>query len=150
MSELDGLVRNLAAQRALLEEAKRNEEMSQRLLDACYQSENLAKDREKRKSVEAMVEATYNALRTAAVDGYKLTGEKHPHPAVKVGIYQSVDIFDSAACLEHARLHLPQAVKLDTRAIEKVAKVMEVPGVKVAEEARATIATDLSAYLGGE
>jgi hypothetical protein len=55
--------------------------------------------------------------------------------------------YDTARALTYAREHLPQALKLDAREFEKVAKVLKLDFVTTHEEPQATIATDLSKYL---
>ena len=74
------------------------------------------------------------------------TGDKVPHPAVKIKMYTALDYTDGDA-VEYAREHLPKALKLVKRIFEKAAKVLDLDFVTVRKEARVIIARDLSKYL---
>ena len=74
------------------------------------------------------------------------TGDKTPHPAVKIKIYTALDYTDGDA-VEYAREHLPQALKLIKNIFEAAAKVIKLDFVTMRKEPRATIARDLSKYL---
>ena len=80
----------------------------------------------------------------AYVEGGK--SDKKPHPAVQIKTYTVLE-YDEGDALDYCREHLPNALKLDKRAFEKVAKVAEPEFVAVKDEDRATIARDLSEWL---
>lgn len=90
------------------------------------------------------------AIRTAALDLYESNGHcKQVHPAVTVKVLKRLE-YDAGDALEYARQHLPQALKLDRSAFEKVARVVEPDFVTVSEELKPYIARDLSAYVAQE
>lgn len=86
-------------------------------------------------------------VRHAALTRHELTGNKQPHPAVKVVLSTVLD-YDPGEALEYARQHLPKALKLNKQAFEKAAKAIEPDFVTMGKMPRARIAGDLSAYLG--
>ena len=88
-------------------------------------------------------------VRDQALAAYATTGDKAPHPAVKIKIYTMLD-YEPADALDYAREHLPQALEVIKRTFEKAAKVLELDFVDFTEEPRATIARDLSEYLPQE
>lgn len=96
--------------------------------------------------IKATVTQASQEVREAALAAYNETGEKSPHPAVKIKMYTVLEYLNSEA-LDYARQHLPKALKLDRRTFEKAAKAIEPEFVMVTQEARATIARDLSKYL---
>jgi len=86
------------------------------------------------------------AVRQEAMKVFTETGDKTPHPAVKVKMYTALD-YDDGDALDYARVYVPRAVKLDKRAFEKAAKVLEPDFVTIWQEPRITIARDLNEYL---
>lgn len=96
--------------------------------------------------IKATVTQASQEVREAALTTYEETGEKSPHPAIKVKIYTVLEYSDSEA-LDYAHRLLPEALKLDKRTFEKVARAIEPEFVTVTQEARATIARNLSQYL---
>jgi hypothetical protein len=74
---------------------------------------------------------------------------KKLNSAVTIKEY-TVLVYDSSDALEFARQHVPKALKLDKRTFEKAARVLEPDFVTVTKEPRATIASDLSAWLPQE
>ena len=87
-------------------------------------------------------------VRRQALATYAETGDKAPHPAVKIKDFTVLD-YEPGAALDYARVYIPRAVKLDKRAFEKAARVLEPDFVKITQEPRATIARDLNKYLPG-
>lgn len=85
-------------------------------------------------------------VHAVALASYEATGNKQPHPAVKVILYTILD-YDLADALEYARQHLPKALKLDKRTFERAAKAIEPDFVTIGQEPRTRIASDLSSYL---
>ena len=73
-----------------------------------------------------------------------------PHPAITVGMY-TVLAYDESDAIDHCRKHLPNALSLNRRFFETVAKVAKLKFVSITTEPRAKIARDLSRWLpGGE
>jgi hypothetical protein len=79
-------------------------------------------------TAKADVEDATAAVRRAGVETFEETGE----------------YYDDGYALAYAREHLPQALKLDRRVFEKVAKAAHPYFVNITKEPRATIARDLS------
>jgi hypothetical protein len=92
------------------------------------------------------VEDATAAVRRAGVEAFEESGKTRPHPAVQIKQYTVLD-YDDAYALEYARQHLPQALKLDRRVFEKVAKAAQPDFVAISKEPRATISRDLSEYV---
>ena len=98
------------------------------------------------KVAQADVADAEGSVRKRALEMYQTDGNKRPHPAVTVKEFTTLS-YDSAQALDYARQHLPQAVKLDTRAFEKAAKVLELDFVTIAKDPRPTITRDLTPYV---
>lgn len=88
-------------------------------------------------------------VRIRALAAYGETGDKTPHPAVKIKMFTVLDYLSYDA-LDYAREHLPKVLKLHKQAFEKAARVLELDFVAITQEPRATIARDLSEYLRGQ
>lgn len=84
--------------------------------------------------------------RNRALAAYAETGDKVPHPAVKIKMYMVLEYKDEDA-INYARKHLPGALKLDRRVFKNAAKAVAMDFVAIRQEPRATIARDLSEYL---
>jgi len=93
-----------------------------------------------------LVAALEAELRKAASAYWLASADKHPHEAVNVRVLTVLEYGEPQA-LTYAREHLPQALKLDRREFEKVAKVLKLDFVATREEPQPTIATDLSRWL---
>lgn len=135
---MDDLVKRLAALRK--EHAAMVEELRAREAE-------LAPWREAVSQKAAEVAEIEVAIRLAAQEAYVNTGDKHPHPAVGIRV-QHVLHYDADKALEWARQHYPEALKLDVSKFEKVARAMELDWVQDEEVPQATIARDLSAFIG--
>jgi len=88
------------------------------------------------------------ALRQATVEEFQRTGIKALLAGATVREYTVLHYTDEDA-LEYARQHLPQALKLDKKPFENVARVIELPFVMVEVVPKAIIARDLSGWLEG-
>ena len=127
-------------------EAKRLQAAQQELLRAVMEStewKRLGEEFVHAHEMEGETEATVRAL---AVDFYTATGDKRAHEAVTVKVFRDL-VYDEVMALIYCRQHLPNALKLDTRAFEKAAKAIPLAFVEFTETPKATIASDLSAYL---
>ncbi|MBM3155593.1 MAG: hypothetical protein FJ008_09770 [Chloroflexi bacterium] len=87
-----------------------------------------------------------DVVRNAALQVYEATGDKQPHPAVKV-VMSTVLYYDQGAALDYCRQHLSKALKLDRGEFEKAAKVIEPEFVIISQMPTTRIASDLTAYL---
>ena len=88
-------------------------------------------------------------VRKRALTAYAETGDKAPHPAVKIKMYAVLEYKEEDA-INYAREHLPRALKLDKRIFKKAAQAVAMNFVAILQEARATITRDLSKYLPGD
>ena len=84
-------------------------------------------------------------VRKAALETYAKDGNKKPHESVSIRVYTILD-YELYTALEYARQFIPQALKLDKRAFEKVAKAVDINFVTARTEPRVAIARDLSKY----
>ncbi len=106
-------------------------------LDACWEEQS-----ETRKVI-ADLEAQIKAEVAVTYDS---TGEAHPHDAITVKRFIILE-YDPALALAYCQVQLPEALKLDVRMFEKVAKVTKPKFVTERVEMRVQIATDLSRYV---
>jgi len=87
-------------------------------------------------------------LRSATLAIYNETGEKKPIDKVEVKIFKWLE-YDSAKVLKWCRVFAPSLMVVNKKSFEKTAVEIGAP-VKVKEEAKCTIASDLSSYLKKE
>lgn len=85
--------------------------------------------------------------RRLVLEGYEATGAKRPHPAAQIKLFTVLD-YDYEAAVEFCQAAYPQGIKLDKRTFEKAARALSLPFVTVTKEPRASIARDLSEYVG--
>lgn len=85
------------------------------------------------------------AIRQESLSLYSVDGDKKPHDAVQVKIFQVVSIPDENAAREWCFTNFRPALKLDAKTFEKAAKDGTVPEglAVVTEEPRAQIAAKL-------
>jgi hypothetical protein len=97
----------------------------------------------------ATVSQMEEAVRSAALESFRADGNKKPHPAVSIKIFQTTKILDEDAAREWCFANFRPALKLDAKTFEKAAKDGNVPAelVTIGEDPRAQIATDLDEYL---
>ena len=88
------------------------------------------------------LEAMLRTDALAAFDGE----DRHPHAAVTIKEFMVLK-YNLEEALEHARFHLPQAVKLNKREFDKIARVTNFSFVEKGKEHRATITRDLSEWV---
>ena len=99
--------------------------------------------RDDAKNVEIL---RYDLVRTVGLDVYNHTGEKSPHPAVKVGIHHPLFYAEEEA-LAYCHKSLPAALKLDKKVFEKAAEAIKPAFVTFGEEPRVRVSRDLSEWL---
>jgi hypothetical protein len=145
MSDLAELVSELARVRAEYHRLQLEEVEAQNKLLDLPEYQAVVDATETKKAAMETERLAADAVREAAL----ASGERQPHPAVQVKAYEVLDCYDSLAILQHYRHHLPETIKLDTKALAKVVKAgVQVPGAQMLLEHRATIASDLTPYLG--
>ena len=127
-------------------EAKRLQAAQQELLRAVMESTEWKRLGEEFVHAHEMEGETEATVRELAVDFYNTTGDKRAHEVVTVKVYDVLE-YDPTVALNYCREHLPNALKLDARAFEKAAKAIPLAFVEIVETPKATIASDLSAYL---
>lgn len=88
----------------------------------------------------------YDRVRALAVELFEKTGDKEPHQAAKIGLYTTLD-YDPQRARDWSAAHMPDLLKLDKRAFEKVAKAAPMTFVEIKKEPRARISTDLSEWM---
>ena len=86
------------------------------------------------------------AVRTVALSQFVADGDKKPHPAVTIKINKAL-LYKPADALDYCREHLPKALKLDKRAFEKAARVIEPDFVEIVDDPKPFVARDLEKYL---
>ena len=91
------------------------------------------------------VEVNEEELRKLTLQAYAETGDKAPAPGVGIREVAILE-YDKKVAFDWAKAH-KMALKLDTRAFEKIVKADTPDFVTVASEPQATIATDLSEFI---
>lgn len=84
-------------------------------------------------------------VRKAALEAYAEDGNKKPHESVSIRVYTVLD-YEPRAALDYARQYIHQALKLNKRVFEKVAKEIDIGFVTKRTEPRVAIARNLSKY----
>jgi hypothetical protein len=149
MKSLDDLVRRVAEARRIFAEYKEQRIALQADIDAEIEERYGGE----RRRIDALLNTAGTdvldadeALRAAALRTYEGAQDKHPHPAVTVKLFTALE-YETEEALGYCREHLPKALKLDKRAFEKVARVVEPTFVTFIVEPRAQIDRDLSGYV---
>jgi len=143
--ELNEAVHSLAVARRRVAAAKEAVAKQQAYLEMTAQYKAVQQAREEAEVLSRTEDSLYQAVRDLGVTIYEDTGEKHPHPAVEIGLYDHLD-YDPDVAFEHCRLHLLNAIKLNKVKFEKVAKAAEFDFVTISKVPRASVSTDLSEY----
>lgn len=95
---------------------------------------------EELKVAQAQADVAKAIFGMEAIAEYNRSGERKPHPAVEVKIMTEV-LYDDEEALKYARLHIPNAVKLDTKKFEAAAKALELPFVRTEEYPKAYVSS---------
>ncbi|MEN6507012.1 MAG: hypothetical protein ABFD92_20955 [Planctomycetaceae bacterium] len=145
--DLNDSVKYLAQARKEAADVRAEVEAAQAALEATTEWTTLQTEKA-RLARYALAESEADAnLRELARSVYENSdGNKHPHPAVTVKLFD-VLVYDPGQAKSYAIAHLPNALKLDARAFEKAARVLGLDFVTIVTDARATIATDLSEWV---
>ena len=156
---LDQLVEQLAQARAAAEKADTDQASLELEVDALVEQHFGARIKNADVACDEAAERVFDLtaqVRQAALAAFEQTGDKKPNAAVQIKEYVLIT-YEDAAALEFCRKVAPNALKLDRRAFEKIAKLgIEAGGqfvpdfVTVTKEPRATIASNLSPWLPTE
>jgi hypothetical protein len=128
------------------------DETKQRLADAeaaLHDTPEWERYEEMRGEVQAVNELLSTLLMTVkydALSAYQATGAKQPESGVTIKMY-SVLKYDLDTAEDWCRENAPTLLSLDVKRFEKAAKTLPGAPVEIEQEPRATIASDLSAYL---
>jgi uncharacterized membrane protein YheB (UPF0754 family) len=144
--ELNELVREVAKQRQTAQMYKRLVDEMQELLEKTPAWKDLQQLQGKAKTQQAELNDWEERLDKAALDQFRETVEKHPHPAVQIKMHTRLD-YSREHAKEYCIQHLPNALKLDTTVFEKAARVLGLDWVSEGLFPRAYVDRDLSAYL---
>lgn len=142
MDELNALLQELAANRAMMEI---NNKCLADLRRQFEESEEYRSFADAQAYYAARVAELEAAVREQALTVYTATGQKSM-PGVTVKVFTRLQ-YDAGQALEWARANLPTALMLDKKRFEAVAKAIDVPCVTLVEEPQAQIAKDLSRFL---
>lgn len=147
---LDNLVIQLAQARATEDELKRDYDTAYEAFKAAHAGliDRLSTAKNHRSNLE-------DSLRTSAEALYEDTGDKAPHEAIEIKMFDGVVVEPDAArawCL----VNMPALLQLDLRAYEKVRREVEnskllsdiltMPGL-IVTTAKATVKTNLAPWL---
>ena len=88
------------------------------------------------------IKAAEETLRQVARATWRETGNKRPHQGVEIRVYKALS-YDQETAKAYAMEHLPQVVKLDKRAFEKVAKVLDLDFVTIHDDPKVFISKSL-------
>jgi hypothetical protein len=141
---MNDLIENLARARAIEKEYRQEiAELEQEIAETKSGKRLAYVKSDLLRVAKADVEDATAAVRRAGVEAFEETGKTRPHPAVTIKQFTVLD-YDEDEALLYARYNLPQALKLDRRVFERVAKAAQPYFVAISKEPRATIARDLS------
>ena len=143
-------IKDLALARQVEAECKAEVANIQTQLEASWLWQTLTQHKAILKSASEAANQQADYVRELALAAYNEAGNKNPHTAVKIKMY-TVLAYDEKEALDFCRDCMPDALKLDRHAFEKVAKDSPlVDFVTITKEPRATIARDLSEYAEQE
>ena len=92
------------------------------------------------KEAQAQADVAKALFGMEAIAEYNRSGEKKPHPAVEIKIMTEI-LYDDEEALKYARLHIPNAVKLDAKKFEAVALASELSFVRTEEYPKAYVSS---------
>ena len=147
MSDINAKVKELAWGRADIARLKEKAATLQAELDATFTGRELANVKLAIKAMQDGEMVVYDELCNAALAAYAETGNTVPHEMVKIKMLTTI-IYDPNVALEWAVDHnMPDLLKLDSRAFDKVARATSLEFVESRKEPRASVTRDLSVYL---
>lgn len=142
MVMLDELIGQLAAARASLETLKFLADCWQDALEKTHEWQALQGVRETLAEARNHAEDLAEQARVMALLRYEEGGDRHPHPAVTIKLFDVVR-YDPEEARRYCVDHLPAALNLDKARFERAAKVLGLDFVTIEKEPRAQIATQL-------
>jgi hypothetical protein len=151
MSFLQDALRELAEARRQHGIARGRAEEQRRRLESLAEFRDVLEANEQMSDTSVAVGAAESKVRALALAEHALSGDYKPAEGVQIKEFSQVVYAPNLAldwCLAHATKYL----QLDSKAFEKAAPVLRDLGapVEMTKEARAQIATDLSAWLTNE
>jgi len=147
MSDINARVKALAQARADIARLKGKASTLQAELDQSFTGRELANVKSAIKAMEGGETVAYDELCAKALAAYAETGDTLPHEMVAIKMYTTI-IYDSNLALKWAIRHdMPDLLKLDSKAFDKVARASNIDFVEKRPEPRASVTRDLSVYL---
>jgi hypothetical protein len=143
--DMEDLIRELARWRTIVGKLEVQLNKARSVLDATWEAGEVRQAEEVLAASRGTVFDLEIEVRTQALAAYKADGNKHPHGAVSIKVFTPLE-YDPAMALAYCRERLPEALKLDVKLFERVAKMTRPVFVTEKEVPRADIAGDLSAY----
>ena len=102
--------------------------------------------------VSEALENTDTNIRTSALEHYKASADKRPHPAIGIRLMTKC-YYSEQLAVEWCKDNMPHALKLNKTMFEKharaVSQTIPLEFVEVATEPQVTISRDLSQYMEG-
>lgn len=149
-NEIAPYLQNLAELRVILAEALSK---CAAMLEIVRQTPEYQECEKTANHARAMIANNEETIKALALDQYHAYGEKKPAPGVTVKLFTALE-YDPVRALDWARANLPEALTLDRRLFEAhakgVAKTQPVPVVKVVQQPRVQIVTNLEQTLTPE
>jgi len=146
MNGMDAMVKDLAECRQAEAQAKERIAEIEREQAKTPLGLQLAEFQRGMRAIKDQLAVAKANVRQATLTAYQQTGEKQPHPSVKV-VMSTVLSYNEKEALDYCRTYIPNALKLDRRTFEKAAKVLELEFVTIGQEPTTRIDSDLSVYL---
>lgn len=145
---LTALIQKVAELRNDLEDTKSLKNSAEIALEETSEYKRVQMITERASIISTGLGSVENELKFVTLAIYKETGEKKPIDKVEVKIFKRLE-YDLAEVLAWCRSNAPSLLAVNKKPFEKTAVAIGAP-VKVKEEAKCTIASDLSSYLTKE
>lgn len=141
----------LAEIRQRAEQIKINIEEAEYYLSRTETGQQIATYRRQLAQLKTDIDTLEQSIKAQAIADYERTGQK-PASHIKIVMRKRLS-YDKIVATDWCKLHLPEALTIDTRFFEEHAKAVAnttpIPGVTLVSEPTAQIASDLS-NLGNE
>jgi hypothetical protein len=98
-----------------------------------------------RRAITEALDATTTAVRQAALDAYKASGDKAPAKGVSIKLFKRY-VYDQDQTREWCMAYAPTFLTVDAKRFEKAAETLDGAPVRVEYDPRPAIAGDLSEY----
>lgn len=139
------LAKGVAERRQEFEDAKQEKVSAERVLAETKEGKHLQWCVEDLANEQAVLSGAEDQLKSAVLEVYEETSERKPITGTEVKIFKSLK-YDAAKVLEWCREKATGLLIVNKKPFEKTAVEMGAP-VDVIEEAKCTLAKDLSSYL---